>query len=499
MTMTLPPALRLSCPPRFGTPRDPSRATLGPRVVRVAEMLGTPLMPWQAHVADVALEIDPETGLLAYQQIVLVVPRQSGKTVLLLCAMVHRAQGFGARQRVLYAAQDRNHAREKWEEEHVKTLEGSALRPLFTVRKSNGSEKIRWRNGSTHGITAATETAGHGDTLDLGVIDEAFAHVDARLEQGMSPTMITRPQPQIWIVSTAGTDKSVFLRGKVDSGRARCEAGVRRSSVAYFEWSAPTEADPEDPATWRGCMPALGFTQSEAAVSAQLELLGLAEFRRAFLNQWPDDIPVGWQVIGRDEWDPLVDAESEIVSRVAFAVATNLDRTWSAVAAAGLRLDGRLHVEVMAHEPGTDWVVPWLAERQLRWDPCATVIHASGPAGSLIADAEKDTPERAGLEILKPTGLESAHACGQLYDRVVKPKDWEPAQPGQIWEPSLRFMPNPALNAAMAASRKKVLADQWVWDRRTPGAELLEAVTLAGWGFGQKGHVEEQPFFASWR
>lgn len=482
----------LDCPPRWGTPRDLSRPTLGPRVGKVAEMLGTPLMPWQRHVADVALEIDPATGRLAYREVVLTVPRQSGKTLLLLCAMVHRAQGFGTRQNILYAAQTRNDARKKWEEEHVKTLDASAFRPLYTVRRSNGSEAIRWRNGSSHGITAVTEKSGHGETLDLGVIDEAFAHEDARLEQGMRPTMITRPQPQIWIVSTAGTAKSAFLRGKVDAGRARCEAGVR-SATAYFEWSAPKEADPEDPATWRACMPALGIVRpdgsgvTEDAVRAELDGMGLTEFRRAYLNQWPDDIPSGWQVIAKSDWDPLEDGDSEIVSRVAFGVASSWDRSWSAIAAAGLRADGLLHVEVLDHRPGTDWLVDRCARTGDglidRWGPCATVVHPNGPAGSTIADFRK-----AGVELLEPSTVEWAYACGQFYDRIVRPEDAEPG-----WEPTLRYMPSPVLNAALAGAKKRYIGDQWAFDRRAAGVDSspLEAVTLAAYGFAVKGHVEE--------
>ena len=52
-------------------------------------------MPWQQHVADVALEVDPATGLLAYREVVVTIPRQSGKSSLALAIMVHRAIGFG--------------------------------------------------------------------------------------------------------------------------------------------------------------------------------------------------------------------------------------------------------------------------------------------------------------------------------------------------------------------------------------------------------------------
>ena len=43
----------LACPPRFGTPRNPDRLTLGGEVAAVARRLGLTLMPWQQHVADV--------------------------------------------------------------------------------------------------------------------------------------------------------------------------------------------------------------------------------------------------------------------------------------------------------------------------------------------------------------------------------------------------------------------------------------------------------------
>src|SRR5215207_2302173 len=76
----------LACSPRWTTPRT-DRPTRGGEVGRFAAALGTPLMPWQQHVADVAMEVDPDTGRLVYRRIVLTVPRQSGKTTLLLAKM----------------------------------------------------------------------------------------------------------------------------------------------------------------------------------------------------------------------------------------------------------------------------------------------------------------------------------------------------------------------------------------------------------------------------
>ena len=206
-------------------------------------------MPWQRHVADVAYEVDPATGKLAYREIRLTVPRQSGKTTLMLAVMTHRCLLMGERQRVFYTAQTGKDARLKWEDEHVPVLERSAFGRLISVRRTNGSEAIRWSNGSLWSLLATTESAGHGAQADLGVLDEAFAYVDDRLEQAMKPAMVTRPQPQLWIVSTAGTEDSLYLNDKVDDGRLRAAAG-QTSSVAYFEWSAPEDADIGSEETW---------------------------------------------------------------------------------------------------------------------------------------------------------------------------------------------------------------------------------------------------------
>ena len=57
--------------------------------------LGKPLLPHQQYIADVALEINPDTGRLAYSDVTFVGPRQvSGKTETTLPLMVHRCTGF---------------------------------------------------------------------------------------------------------------------------------------------------------------------------------------------------------------------------------------------------------------------------------------------------------------------------------------------------------------------------------------------------------------------
>ena len=474
------------CPPRWATPRDLSRPTLGPRVAETARLLGKPFMPWQRLIVDVALEIDPQTGQLWYREVDTTVPRQSGKTTLELGVMVHRALGFSLPQVITYTAQSRIKAREKWEDEHIPILDKSPLHGFYRVRKTTGNEAILWRNGSKHAIEATTEKAGHGPTLDLGVIDEAFAHTDSRVEQAMKPAMITRPSAQLHVLSTAGTIKSVYLRGKVNAGRLRCEAGIR-SRTAYFDWSAPDTADPADPATWRACMPALGIMRadgtgvSEETIQSEFDTWTLADFRRAYLNQWLDAFPEEWLVISQSGWRSLADPLSRVLDPVAFAVDMTPERDAVSIAIAGSRPDGLLHVELVQPRPSVDNVVARVVELAARWEPCAVVIDpaAGNPAASLITDIED-----AGVEVLKPGAREVVQACGQFYDAVT--------------EGNLRHMGQDDLDRSVAAAAQRQLGDAWAWGRRHAQGDIsgLCAVTFAAWGHAVKAPLSD---VGAWR
>ena len=448
-------------------------------MARTAALLGKPLMPHQRLVADVALEIDPATGQLHYREAVTTVPRQQGKTTLVLAVMVHRALGFALPQVITYTAQSRIKAREKWEDEHLPILDRSPLKPFYRVRKTTGNEAILWRNGSRHGIEASTDKAGHGPTIDLGIIDEAFAHADSRVEQAMKPAMVTRPGAQLHILSTAGTAKSEYFRGKVNAGRLRCELGMG-SRVCYFDWSAADEADPADPATWYGCMPALGIVRAdgtgitEDTIRAEYESMDLADFRRAYLNQWLDAFPEEWQVISREDWEGCADPQSARPGRpVAVVADVAPEGASAAIAVAGLRPDGKVVAEIPEgdHRAGTGWVVARLLELQRRHRPCAVVIDKRSWTGSLI-----DAAETAGLEIVSPTTEETGQAFGLFYVAV---SDRQFAHLGQ-----------PVLYQAVKGAARRDIGDGLqAWSQRKSAADIspVRAVTLAVWAHNKYG------------
>lgn len=483
----------LTCPPRWGTPRRPERTTLGGKAAKVMQKLGFTPMPWQRYVLDVALEIDPDTGLFAYREVGLSVPRQQGKTQQILAVMVHRIMAW-ERQNVTYGAQNRGMAKKRWEDEFLETLDGSSLFGRYRPRRTTGNEAIIW--GSTRsllGITSNTEKAGHGPPLDLGVIDEAFAHEDDRLEQAFSPAMVTKPMAQLWWASAGGTEKSFWLNKKRRAGRALIEemwkTGVH-PSTAYFEWFAPEDMPRDDPATWQATLPALGHTVTEAVIRAELEKLDPGEFDRAYLNRTRKAAPPDDPNVPKGTWPGLADETAMPEGEKAFAVDVSQDRSTAWISMASLRPDGRTHLEVVDCRPGTSWVVPALKRLNALWRPVAIAIGSAGtPAGSLIDDIvaggitvpeKKESPHRGHLVIARTNDF--VEACGQAADAMR--------------QGTVVHRDQAQLTAAVNGARTRRVGDAWALDRTASLADVspLVGVVLARWALLTRGPLVKDDY-----
>ena len=414
-------------------------------------------MPWQQHVADVALEVNPATGRLAYRRVILTVPRQSGKTTLMLAAFLHRSLGMGGPQVSAYGAQNGLDARVRLQREwHKESLQSSAaLRDTYTPSWTTGAEALLFHNGSRLQIVAGTEKSGHGQTLDLAMVDEAFAQRDGRLEQALSPAMITRPEPQLWFISTAGSPTDTWFRDKVERGRQSVDGN---DGLAFFEWSAPAAADINDRAAWRACMPALGHTISEAVIAA--ECLGMApdEFRRAYLNQWVDRGADG--AFDDAAWSALADPQAERGRAPAFAVSCAADGSWSAVAVAWRRLDGHAHVMISDYRPGTAWVADRVSALVEQWGGSVTV---DTPSRGLVGKAKhpSDADQRIAQAALA-TAVEGAtvrHGNQPELTFAVRHAAWVASGDGRKLDRKGSSDISPLIAAALAVHALSAVAD----------------------------------------
>lgn len=449
--------------PRWATRRTPGRPTVGPQIIAQARELGFVLMPWQEQAAMVVGELlpdpmDPRLWVPAYREVGITVPRQSGKTTFELAAMLQRARGWVEQrgpQRIAYSAQTGNDARKKLVEDWVPILSSRRKQLGITrILTGMGNEAVVFRNGSRIVLLASTPEAGHGKSIDQAVKDELFADSDDRRDQALIPAMATKAAAQTISVSTAGTEVSVPLNRLVERGRAVVEADVTEG-LAYFEWSADVGEDPDDPATWYACMPALGHTIREDVVRHARATLTDGEFRRAFLNQptKADD-----RVISAAAWDAVCVTAAAPLDQVTFAVDMNPERSaTSIVAASGGSIPTGELVDYL--EGGS--VVDRCAELA-RNHHASLVVDKTGPAGALVGPLEA-----SGVRVMSLGASEVVAACGEFYDRVVQNR--------------VVVRRHPRFDLAIAAAVRRPVGDAWAWGRKHAQADVspLVALTLA--------------------
>lgn len=471
---------RIEAAPRFATPRNPNRQTLGSRVGQVMSLIDPPRrldgvrgpMPWQQDVLDVACEIDPATGLFYYREIVVVVLRQAGKTSLSRGKVSHRCITT-PRAPVLYTAQDRNMARRRLEKSFLEPLVDSPLAAYLAPAGqggklgwdgANGREKVKWRNGSEIFIIAAQKkTAGHGDTLPEAHLDEYFAQVDGRLEQAIGPTMITVPGAQRWVLSAAGDTTSVPLWSKVEAGRARVLAGID-SRTAYFEYSAPPGADRSDPDQIAAVHPAVGYTITVEDILAEqtsMDAAGPEEWDRAYFGWWPSAKAKPW-VIPKAPWQETGRVDVEWSGEPVWSVDVSPDRAWASIGMAAAVEDARCWLDLLAHEEHGPWVVSRLRGLSEELGGRRVAVDKTGPAASLIPDLEA-----AGFEVEALNRGDVVAACGGLYDDVLA---------GYVVHATDHDLDDALAGAATAKS-----GDAWLFVRGKSATDIsaLYAVTLA--------------------
>jgi hypothetical protein len=451
------------CSPLWATPRTPSRPSDGRVAAQCALALNRPLIPWQRRVADVAGERDPDTGRLAYSTVVVIAPRRAGKSMLMLSRGLANMRARSARG--LYLSAHREAAARMWRDDWFPTIEDAPLGRFTRLVWGNGQEAVRWRPGlgpSTFRLIAASGAAIRSAASRLVIIDEArdiSPERGADLEGAAFPTRATiTGGAQTWILSSAGDASSVWLARWRDMGRAAVAAG-KTNRLAYFEYAAPADADPDDEATWWQAHPGLGHQVDLEALRDDFELMTPDQFRCEYLGWWPESLADSTLI---DAW-AAAPAVAQLVDPVVFAVEVDEDRTTASIVAVGTAEGGRLAVELVEHRPHGPWVAPRLMELCERWDPIALTFDAGGPAAALTPDLA-NVPTR----IMPLQTREATAAAGAFYDAVV--------HTGGICR-----VADVELDAAIAAGRRRRSAGAWLFDRRTAGAGPLIAATLAVW------------------
>ena len=406
----------------------------------------------------------------------LAVPRQNGKGAVIE-AIVLLALFVLELPLVIYSAHEFKTALEMFQR-IVRVVERT---PAFAERvtkipRSHGEEGIELgRDGPRLKILARSKGSGRGFSAPLVIFDEAFA-LNAAQVAAMLPTIGAMANPLVLSFSSAGMATSSYLHDL----KRRAEAGVGRvtwldhsvvpgpGGVDSPEWRAARR----DPRVWAFANPGLGrrvtlpvlealFAAMDKAGTWDREMLGV------FDPEPVDDVEELGPLAGeRFASAPIADPTSELRdAAVALVVEVARDGAAAAIAVGGMREDGRRHVELLDHRPGTDWLAGRLEEHLARWPDAVVVLDPAGPSVQLRSSRD-DWHELTVKE------------AGEAFAELI----------AGVRDDRVRWCAPEDLAAALLAAAEKgqpmVTADgvtRWSRTRSPVDISPLTAITFAGW------------------
>lgn len=389
-------------PLRATTPTPGARHEV--RLVKfVAWLLGFRFMRWQIDAARILTEIDPSGVGWRWKTVVITVPRQAGKTLLLAILMIQRALTRpGHLNR--YTAQTGKDARLRWLEwvrwftapilpvslarNFLPSLlaGGSAEKGIY---RGAGSPVINFANASELGPFTPGPSGLDGSQADTLIVDEAFVHT---LDEGeailgsIQPTQITRPWRQTIIVSTRGTASSTFLIDWINRASAALDDPASR--VALIDYSVPDDEDPYSEEVLMRRHPAFHNPPIREAILEQRN--GPASvWLRAYCNK--QITLTGELVVDADHWAAQELPTTTPLGKL-LAVALSVARDRSAATLAAAWKDGdNIHAKIIATAAGTHWIPDELDRIP---DGVPLVAMPAGPTLTVLDNLPSATDER---------------------------------------------------------------------------------------------------------
>jgi hypothetical protein len=340
-------------PRLMSVPHKDAAGSLGARFIRWSEQRSNGRLRWWQRLAATRILETDAAGKLCWDQVLLSMPRQLGKSWLLreLC-LWRLLQGarFGEQQMIIHTGNNLavcmevQRAARAWAKQH----------PEFRVFEANGKEKIEYAEDGSRWMVFAKGSS-YGFAASLVVVDEAWDVQLKHLEEGLEPTQTEREQPQLLLVSTAHRTATSLMLSRRRTALAELEAG---EGTLMLEWSAPRGAQIDSPKTWRAAS-AHWSERRERIIGRQLasafentledptEPDPISSFRSQWLNEWPQTLaePLG----GTEELLPpglWADRTARVVSHGPIWAAIEDDYGFGAAVATVARLDdGRWEVD----------------------------------------------------------------------------------------------------------------------------------------------------------
>lgn len=442
-------------PPRVAVVPAPTRANAWEDVSDLSASFGVVLDDWQDFVLQSVMG-ERTDGTWAADVVGLSVPRQNGKSQLLVARALAGALLFGE-EKIIISAHSQDTAREAFS----KLLDMRDNSPALAERVDKvmtalNREYVKFKNGAVIQFKARTISGSRGFSCDCLLLDEAQI-LGMPAWVSIRSTMSARTNPQAWLLGTPPTPED---NGEVFGSVRDSALAGRTRRTAWLEWSALPTDDPAADETRAGANPAWWTRINHEVVQGEFETYPPARFALDRLGIWRTDQVA--QLVPSDVWNQLATKTPPNGDPAAFAV----DMSHAREVAIGVCVRGEKdHVEVAASDvvPGdTLGVVEWLVQRAGRKIP--VVIDSMSPAASLVPALK----ERR-VRVTVTSAADMAKACGDWFDSVT--------------EARLTHFGQAQLDGAVLGAQRRSIgqAGGWGLDRKNPDVNIapLVAVVLA--------------------
>ncbi len=278
------------------------------------------------------------------------------------------------------------------------------------VRRANGQQEIRFKNGSRLMFGARERGFGRGlHSVDVEVFDEAQILTQSALDNMVA---ITNAATDPLIVFLGNPPKPGDQSEAFSDKRATALAGA--DGMCYIELAAPDDADPDDHEAWKIANPSYPKRTSETAIMRMRNLLSDDSFRREALGIWDKTDTV--HAIDPNRWKETAAETPDTSGRIGYGIDMAPDRSSLAIGGAIRHDDGSVHIELREFKDvphhGTRWAVDWLVDR---WPKTAAVtIDSQSPAMSLLPDLKA-----AHIRPIITNAGDMGRACGQFLDHLA--------------------------------------------------------------------------------
>lgn len=448
-------------------------ATVGSRFLEACDFL---LLPWQQIQLSYMLDM-AEDGQWSSPDVVSIVPRQNGKNWTITGLELVHLFLLGTSQIVHTAHQFKTAKAAFRDLRDVIESHDFLLEQVRSIRDSGQETCIVLHSGSRIDFIARSSGAGRGFTVDLLILDEAYA-LDQDSLESLLPTVDAATNPQVIYASSTGYEDSEILAGLHERILTLCSGDeIADPADARFlgmEWGADLdEYDWRSQEAAQASNPSLGYFVHWHRIKPRQDVLGEEAYKRERLGVWAKTqfdtaIPLdAWQA---SQFSPAMIAGDRIIAQsLALEVSRDRDRAYLALAA--LTRSGRVLVDIIRDDPGTAWVYDAIREEYVKRNPASGVVIDSGSAAASM----EHTLMQFGLDVRFVTSIELGKASAMFFDRVTATPD-----------PALLHAENRRLDdAAYTAGRRFMGASKsaWTWSENSGvSVQPLRAVTLALWG-----------------